>query len=723
MDVKRRSPLGSILLVVTLLFGSAGATAQVIRMPSRAAPTASALRDQLQAPVADFAQMATDYRLDLPPPSAAERVTARSVRGPGQAAFGRAPAGGAKVMDVPAGVRQVRLSITSQMARQLRVGLAFDDSKSYSIAAWSPGDQNAVLMASNGSRGFGHIVWTPVTTGATQEIVVTRDNNDGNPWSVTVAKVSHFDTAVFGGGTDFAPDIYGEGTALSCQMDIACVVQSANPSVQQPLSATVSAVAMLILTYTDGTSWACTGTLLNTTSYPSAIVITASHCVAGESGTETTSSLASIWFFQRPSCGSTALASYVQLVSVPTLLWNDVILDGALLNLNHLPPAAAKYAAWDANVIAEGADLLAIHHPKADVKKGGFAQFQGTNQGPISTGTITHPPGTFYVVNWTLGLVEPGSSGSGVFTTDSSGENYLRGTLTGSTPSETCSTSPNLSYYGQLASMYPDIQKYLAGGGLNYEGLWWAAPAGVESGWGINFAHQGDTIFATWFTYGQNGKGLWVIMPAPKTADGQYGGTLYTTTGPAFSAVPFEPSQVVEQQVGSGSITFTDANNGTFAYTLNGVTQTKAITRQVFGPLPTCGTATGPLTAATNYQDLWWAAPAGVESGWGINLTHQGDTIFATWFTYAADHSQMWLVVSAPKTAPGVYSGNVDITTGPPFSAVPFNPANVTETTIGNATFTFSDGNNATFAYTVNGVTQSKAITREVFVPPGTVCQ
>ncbi|HEX7273240.1 MAG TPA: hypothetical protein VF420_13935, partial [Casimicrobiaceae bacterium] len=36
---------------------------------------------------------------------------------------------------------------------------------------------------------------------------------------------------------------------------------------------------------------------------------------------------------------------------------------------------------------------------------------------------------------------------------------------------------------------------------VNYEGLWWAAPAGSESGWGVNFAHQGDTIFASWFTY------------------------------------------------------------------------------------------------------------------------------------------------------------------------------------------------------------------------------
>ncbi|MHB8494372.1 MAG: hypothetical protein ACYDDG_07340, partial [Casimicrobiaceae bacterium] len=44
----------------------------------------------------------------------------------------------------------------------------------------------------------------------------------------------------------------------------------------------------------------------------------------------------------------------------------------------------------------------------------------------------------------------------------------------------------------------------------NYQGLWWAAPAGSESGWGINFAHQGNIIFATWFTYDTTGKAWWL---------------------------------------------------------------------------------------------------------------------------------------------------------------------------------------------------------------------
>ena len=257
---------------------------------------------------------------------------------------------------------------------------------------------------------------------------------------------------------------------------------------------------------------------------------------------------------------------------------------------------------------------------------------------------------------------------------------------------------------------------------VNYEGLWWASPAMSESGWGINLAHQADTIFASWFTYDTTGKGWWLVMTAPKTAANTYSGALYTTKGPAFNSVPFNPAQVAPTQVGTGTLTFTDANTGTFAYSVNCTQQAKAITRETFGPLPSCGAAAGNLTAATNYQDLWWASPAGSESGWGVNLTHEGDTIFATWFTYDVDGTPMWLVVTAAKTSAGVYSGTLYRTTGPAFNSVPFNPANVANTVVGSATFTFSDGNNATFSYTVNGVQQAKAITREVFAGTGTVC-
>jgi len=264
----------------------------------------------------------------------------------------------------------------------------------------------------------------------------------------------------------------------------------------------------------------------------------------------------------------------------------------------------------------------------------------------------------------------------------------------------------------------------IAAGPANYEGLWWNSPAGSEAGWGINLAHQGDIIFATWFTYDLTGKGWWLTMTAPLTSTGVYTGTLFSETGPPFNSVPFLPTQVRGTVVGTGTLTFTDLNTGTFEYTVNGITQTKPITREVFGQLPTCTfDIQTDLTLAYNYQDLWWAAPANSESGWGVNLTHQGDTIFATWFTYDLDRTPLWLAVTAPKTATGTYSGTLYRATGLPFNAVPFLPASVIATAVGTATFTFSDGNTGTFDYTVNGVTQTKAITREVFAAPGTVCQ
>ena len=149
-----------------------------------------------------------------------------------------------------------------------------------------------------------------------------------------------------------------------------------------------------------------------------------------------------------------------------------------------------------------------------------------------------------------------------------------------------------------------------------------------------------------------------------------------------------------------------------------------------FGPLPACAWGAQPnLPLATNYQDLWWAAPAGVESGWGVNFSHQGDIIFATWFTYGFDGAPLWLSLTARRSGPQVYTGDLYRTTGPAFDAQPFKPGNVVATPVGTATLTFADGNRASFAYSVTlgtpptTVTQTKQVTRQVFRPPGTTCQ
>ena len=99
-----------------------------------------------------------------------------------------------------------------------------------------------------------------------------------------------------------------------------------------------------------------------------------------------------------------------------------------------------------------------------------------------------------------------------------------------------------------------------------------------------------------------------------------------------------------------------------------------------------------------------------------MSVTQHGNNIFFRVFVYDTDGRPLLFVV------PGVtynsatsFTGNVQLTTGPWFGNATFDPNQVARTTAGTATLTFSDANNGTLTYTVNGVTKTKAITRLTF--------
>jgi hypothetical protein len=263
------------------------------------------------------------------------------------------------------------------------------------------------------------------------------------------------------------------------------------------------------------------------------------------------------------------------------------------------------------------------------------------------------------------------------------------------------------------------------GGTTNYGGLWWNSPANSESGWGINFTHQGNRIFATWYTYDTKGKAWWLSMLATQGSDGVFTGSILASQGTGFNA----PSSAAATQTGTGSLSFTDASNGSFTYTLNGYpAQTKALTKFTYAAVPTCSYVPSPdLTHATNYQDLWWVP---TESGWGVNITHQGSQIFATWYSFDVDGTPMWLSVLAPKGGVGAYTtfaGPLTRTSGPSWNA--YNPAMQQTQTVGNASFAFIDGNHLQLNATVQvsgmatPVTIVKQLTRFEFSElSGTIC-
>jgi hypothetical protein len=125
-----------------------------------------------------------------------------------------------------------------------------------------------------------------------------------------------------------------------------------------------------------------------------------------------------------------------------------------------------------------------------------------------------------------------------------------------------------------------------------------------------------------------------------------------------------------------------------------------------------------PVRAATNYQDLWWVGLS--ENGWGINISQQGNTMFATWFIYGANREPLWLVMSnAPRSgaAGNTFTGALFQTVGTPFSQLPFVPLaglGIDIRQVGSATFTFADAKSGTLVYTVNGVQVVKQITRQL---------
>ena len=133
---------------------------------------------------------------------------------------------------------------------------------------------------------------------------------------------------------------------------------------------------------------------------------------------------------------------------------------------------------------------------------------------------------------------------------------------------------------------------------VDFTDMWWNAG---EDGWGLNVIQQSDTLFVTFFVYGQDGTARWYVGAAtPSTPHPvpsyRFSGPLYQTTGPWFGG-PFNPANVVRTQVGAVTLTFDSTSTGTLDYTIAGTTVTKAVTRYYFGSNSVAGTYAGGLVA------------------------------------------------------------------------------------------------------------------------------
>lgn len=250
----------------------------------------------------------------------------------------------------------------------------------------------------------------------------------------------------------------------------------------------------------------------------------------------------------------------------------------------------------------------------------------------------------------------------------------------------------------------------------NYTALWWNKN---EAGWGMNVNHQGDLLFVTLFTYSQSGAPMWLFASSLSLrSDGTYLGALYRATGASYDASVSGAVQIA--QVGSMRLLFKGEDVATLDYSVGATTITKNIERQIFAvPVPHCVSTTQSRSSAGNFQDLWWNAD---ESGWGLNITHQGNILFATLFTYDRTGQDLWLFGSEVLRQPdGTFAGPLYATRGPAFDASRWGAVTVSH--VGNISLSFSNGEVGTLTYTYQGTTVRKNIRRQVFGPTVPMCQ
>lgn len=232
--------------------------------------------------------------------------------------------------------------------------------------------------------------------------------------------------------------------------------------------------------------------------------------------------------------------------------------------------------------------------------------------------------------------------------------------------------------------------------------LWWAGSA--ENGWGMSISQHRDTLFAVFYVYDAQGNPVWYVMPGGSwnAAHTTFTGNLYLTRGAPFSAYNASQFQV-GSPVGTASIAFAGNYAATVGYSINGVTGSKAITRQ-------------PIAAGASLyrvDDLWWGGAS--QDGWGINVTQQGNALFAVWYTYDAVGAARWYVMSGGAWSNNRFAGTLYTTRSSAWVGVPYSPDALTVNSVGSMSFTFLTPDSAMMTYEVGGVRQTKPIVRQSF--------
>ena len=314
--------------------------------------------------------------------------------------------------DSGSGSRVAHFALTSPGAAALRVGieakaiplgarLRFHDGSGRALEV--RGEDILERIATNLEAGKdaagARIFWSPVIESSTAvvEIELPAATRAADV-RLGVPAVSHLVTSP---GKAFAlPKVES-----SCALDAKCQ--------ESAWGNEMNAEARILFTR-DGTTYACSGTLLADQDPASEVPYfhTATHCIASQADASTA---ATYWFYRSSACNSGAPARFEVRNGGATLLMVHPQTDTTLLRLNEQPPAGAVYLGWSAGTpLNIGAAVTGIHHGSAEQKLS-FGEIRAFGSCLMQGGMCMADSlagGDFYYVTWRAGVTLPGGSGS-----------------------------------------------------------------------------------------------------------------------------------------------------------------------------------------------------------------------------------------------------------------------------------------------------------------------
>jgi hypothetical protein len=403
--------------------------------------------------------------------------------------------------------------------------------------------------------------------------------------------------------------------AGTCELDVSCY---------PPWSTTSSGVAVYIF-QKSGSMYACTGALINNSNLDhKPYFLTSDHCV-GDAPTAAT--VVIIWNYQTPSCNGAApnIFTLPQTLGSTFLAGSDFTNgDYSLIQLSSLPNLNLTFYGWSASTTALniGDPTVGVHHPAESFTRIAF----GVRAPDINTIVSSElaPANLYYQVNETSGRVEPGSSGSPLFTQNQ----VIVGNLSFGPSGDACSTTPYIAGYGRFSNAYPNLAQWLSPGGAT--STLTANPSSIKIPWTIGTAAPGSqpvqltTTSTSAVTLSASATQSWII--------------------PSASSVSVSSSAPANLGISFNTAAFTAAGTYTGSVSVSGGGMSQSISVEV----DVSATVAPPtLTPTPSSFKIPWTIGTAAPASQNIQLA----TTSTSAVTLSASVSQAWIGLGASSVS------------------------------------------------------------------------